>query len=161
MDSTLGGILLLLIAGAMNGSFALPMKFTRQWAWENTWLIWTAYALVLFPVFLTLATVPTLPAVYGSVDGRVVLMVIGCGAGWGISQVFFGLAVEAVGIALTFSVVLGLSAAVGSLVPFIRLHPEKLLTGQGFAVFGGVTLVLVGVGICAVAGRRRDRKSVV
>jgi len=35
------------------------------------------------------------------------------------------LAVEAIGIALTFSVVLGLSAAVGSLIPLIRLHLTK------------------------------------
>lgn len=156
MDNLASGILLLLIAGAMNGSFTLPMKFTRQWAWENTWLVWTVYALVLFPVCLTLATVPRLSAVYGAVDVSVPLIVIACGAGWGISQVFFGLAVEAVGIALAFSVILGLSAVVGSLVPLIRFHPEKLFTAQGFALLGGVALVLVGVGVCAVAGRRRE-----
>ena len=156
MDSPASGIFLLLIAGAMNGSFTLPMKFTRKWAWENTWLVWTVYALILFPLVLTLATVPRLPAVYGAVDVSVLLTVIGCGAGWGISQVFFGLAVEALGIALTFSVILGLSAVVGSLVPLIRFHPEKLFTAQGFALLGGVALVLVGVGVCAVAGRRRE-----
>ncbi len=156
MDSAISGILVLLLAGAMNGSFTLPMKFTRQWAWENTWLVWTVYALVLLPPLSTLATVPELRATYGAVDPAVVLTVIGCGAGWGISQVFFGLAVDALGIALAFSVILGLSAVVGSLVPLVRLHPEKLFAREGFAVLGGVALVLLGVGICAVAGRRRE-----
>ena len=38
MNQSAIGILLLILAGAMNGSFTLPMKFTRKWAWENTWL---------------------------------------------------------------------------------------------------------------------------
>ena len=156
MDNALIGTLILLAAGAMNGSFTLPMKFTRQWAWENTWLVWTIFALVLFPPLLTIATVPSLGAVYSDVPRGVVLTVIACGAGWGISQVFFGLAVEAVGIALAFSVILGLAAAVGSLIPLIQLHSEKIFTRQGFEVLGGIALVLIGVGICAKAGRQRE-----
>lgn len=156
MNSTVVGVLLLLVAGAMNGSFTLPMKFTKGWAWENTWLAWTFWALVLFPPVVTLATVPQLRAVYGSAPGSALAIVIACGAGWGISQVFFGLAVDAVGIALAFSVILGLSAAVGSLVPLVRLHPEQIFTAQGLEVLVGVALVLVGVGVCAVAGRKRE-----
>jgi len=156
MDSTTSGILLLILAGAMNGSFTLPMKFAHRWAWENTWLIWTIYALVLFPPVVTLATVPGLRDLYSNASGGVLLTVIACGAGWGISQVFFGLAVEAIGIALAFSVILGLAAAVGSLVPLVQLHSEKVLAREGLTVFAGVALVLVGVGICAAAGRRRE-----
>ena len=45
MNESVFGILLLVLAGAMNGSFTLPMKFTGKWAWENTWLAWTIFAL--------------------------------------------------------------------------------------------------------------------
>jgi len=156
MNSAIAGIFLLVLAGMMNGSFTLPMKFTRQWAWENTWLVWTIWALVIFPPVMTLATIPDLRAVYSSVAGGVIATVAACGAGWGISQVFFGLAVESVGIALAFSVILGISAAVGSLFPLIRLHAEQVFTRGGLEVLGGVALVIVGVGICAIAGRRRE-----
>jgi len=156
MDTAVAGIVLLVIAGVMNGSFTLPMKFTRQWAWENTWLVWTVWALIIFPPVMTLATVPELHAVYASVASGVIVTVASCGAGWGISQVFFGLAVESVGIALAFSVILGISAAVGSVVPLIRSHSEQIFTTSGLEVLGGVALVIVGVGICAVAGRRRE-----
>lgn len=147
---------MLLLAGAMNGSFTLPMKFTRQWAWENTWLAWTLFALGAFPPLLTFATVPSLGAVYQQAGAAIVLTVAGFGAGWGISQVFFGLAVDAVGIALAFSVILGISTAVGSLIPLIRLHPEKIFTSGGMIIVLGVGLVLAGVGICAAAGRKRE-----
>jgi L-rhamnose-H+ transport protein len=140
----------------MNGSFTLPMKFTRKWAWENTWAIWTIFALFVFPLLLAYSSVPQLSRAYAQAGAAVVLMVAACGAGWGIAQVLFGLAVEAIGIALTFSIVLGLSAAVGSLIPLVRLHPDKVVSSAGLAVISGVALVLVGVSICALAGRRRE-----
>ena len=78
------------------------------------------------------------------------------GVGWGIAQVLFGLAVEAIGIGLTFSIVLGMSAAIGSMIPLIRLHPEKILSKGGMGLMLGVVLVILGVVICAIAGRRRE-----
>jgi L-rhamnose-H+ transport protein len=150
------GLALLVLAGAMNGSFTLPMKFTRRWAWENTWLAWTIFALIIFPPLFTFSTVPALPRVYAAAGRAPIMTVAACGAGWGVSQVFFGLGVEAVGIALAFSVILGTSAAVGSLIPLIRLHPEKAFTPGGLAVMLGIALVLVGVGVCAAAGRKRE-----
>src|SRR6185437_6490607 len=134
MHAALIGICILVVAGVANGSFTLPMKYTRGWEWENTWLIYTLWALVLFPPLLTWLTVPNLSALYSAPGmAQLAWVVAACGAGWGISQIFFGLAVEGVGIALAFSVILGLAAAVGSLV----------------------ALVLVGVAIGAIAGRKR------
>jgi L-rhamnose-H+ transport protein len=156
MNGSALGFSLLFLAGAINGSFTLPMKFTRKWAWENTWAIWTIFALFVFPFLLAYSTVPQLSSAYAQAGAGAVLMVAACGAGWGIAQVLFGLAVEAIGIALTFSIVLGLSAAVGSLIPLVRLHPDKVVSSAGLAVISGVVLVLIGVSICALAGRRRE-----
>ncbi len=156
MHPTTVGLALLLLAGAMNGSFTLPMKFTRAWAWENTWLVWSIFALVIFPPLLCYATLPALSAVYAQSGTGPIVVVAASGAGWGISQIFFGLANEAVGIGLTFSLVLGIAAAVGALEPLLIYHPDKVFTRGGLGVIGGVILVLLGVGTCAVAGRRRE-----
>ncbi|HLI04096.1 MAG TPA: L-rhamnose/proton symporter RhaT, partial [Terracidiphilus sp.] len=138
MNSTTVGLLILILAGVMNASFTLPMKYTRRWAWENTWLAYTIFALLVLPPVVTLATVPHLAADYHAAPPGIVLEVVAFGAGWGVSQVFFGLAAESIGIALTFSLVLGTAAAVGSLVPLLRLHPERLNTPAGHGVFAGV-----------------------
>lgn len=156
MNQTAAGLSLLIAASMMNASFTLPMKFTRRWAWENTWLAWTVFALIVLPPIAAVLTVPHLAAVYQTADHSILLHVAGFGFGWGIAQVFFGLAVEAIGIALTFSLVLGTSAAVGTLLPLLLLHPERLHTASGHNLLAGVLLVLIGVALCAVAGRHRE-----
>lgn len=156
MGDTTTGLLLLLVAGVMNASFTLPMKFTRRWAWENTWLIWTIFALIVLPAVVTLLTVAHLGEIYSEAGSGLILTVAAFGAGWGVAQVLFGLAVESIGIALTFSIVLGMSAAIGSMIPLVRLHPEKIFTQGGMGVMLGVLLVIAGVVICAVAGRKRE-----
>lgn len=157
MTDTTFGMIFLVFAGVMNASFTLPMKFTRRWPWENTWLAWTIFALLVLPPIAAISTVPQLGAVYASVSGGVLLSVVLFGAGWGVAQVFFGLAVDAIGIALTFSLVMGISAAMGTLVPLVRLHPERLNTPAGHGVLGGVGLVIAGVVLCAIAGRKREK----
>lgn len=157
MSHTSAGLLILIAAGILNASFTLPMKYARRWAWENTWLAWTILALLVLPPLVTCSTIPHLGRVYHLAGSSVVTQVALFGAGWGVSQVFFGLAVDAIGIALTFSLVLGTSAAVGTLVPLVSLHPERLNTSAGHGVLAGVALVLLGVLICAVAGSRREK----
>jgi L-rhamnose-H+ transport protein len=156
MHNTAGGMCLLILAGIMNASFALPMKFVRVWAWENTWLLWSAFALLLLPCALAFTTIPAFGAILAGAGG-VVLTVAVCGAAWGVAQVLFGLALDKIGIALTFSIVLGLSAAMGGLVPLVRLHRDKLLTPAGLVSLAGIALVLLGVTVSAMAGKMRDR----
>ena len=154
-EATLG-LLMIIVAGVMNGSFAVPMKLTHRWQWEHTWLMWTIYGPFIFPPLLTFFTIPNTLAVYQESGLGVVAAVAACGAGWGISVVFIGLAVEAVGVAVSFSIMLGLSAALGSLVPLVVFHRDKIATPAGMSVLGGLALVLIGVGACAVAGKRRE-----
>jgi L-rhamnose-H+ transport protein len=133
------------------------MKFARRWAWENIWLAWTLFALVLLPVATAVASIPSLGAVYRDAGAGAIAVVMLCGTGWGLAQVLFGLSIDAIGIGLTFSIVLGVSAAVGSLIPLIRLqHVVGGLSMVG-PILPGIVLVLAGVFACAVAGRMRER----
>lgn len=156
MSNTSTGIAVLIVAGVTNASFTMPMKYTRKWAWENTWLVWTVFALIILPLAVALITVPNLSGVYRSATPATILDVCGFGAGWGVAQVFFGLAVDMIGITLAFSIVLGTSAAIGSLVPMVSLHREHLNSVAGYAVLGANALVLLGVTLCATAGKMRE-----
>jgi L-rhamnose-H+ transport protein len=160
MSSTVCGIAVLIIAGVTNASFTIPMRYARKWAWENTWLAWTVFALVVLPLAAALVTIPHLSMVYRSASREIILEVCGFGAGWGVAQVFFGLAVDMIGVTLAFSIVLGTSAAVGSLIPMVSLHRESLNSRAGYVVLGSIALILLGVTLCAAAGRMRERSNV-
>lgn len=158
LSSLSSGAATLVIAGIANASFTTPMKFARKWAWENTWLAWTIFALIILPLLAALITVPDLSMVYHTASPAQLLEVCGFGAGWGVAQVLFGLAVDMIGISLAFSIVLGTSAAVGSLIPMVYLHQGHLHGASVYAVVGANVLVLLGVLLCAVAGKLRDGK---
>lgn len=150
------GILMLVAAGAMNASFTVPMKFSRKWAWENTWLAWSVIALLILPPVVAYFAVPDLADVYMQAGWAPLLIVIACGAGWGISQVCFGLAVDAIGIASAFAIILGVSGAVGGTVDLVTKHVDKVHSSAGATVLLGVVLLAAGVAVCAVAGRQRE-----
>jgi L-rhamnose-H+ transport protein len=106
----------------VNASFAIPMKSVRDWQWENTWLVWTLLALLVLPLATALITVPALGSIYGGAGSSVLALVMACGFGWGCAQVLFGLAINSIGVGLAFSTLLGVSAAVGSLIPALQMN---------------------------------------
>lgn len=146
----------IIAAGMVNASFTLPLKRMREWPWENAWLIWTFTALVIFPLIAAVLTIPHLASNYIEANPRILLKICLYGTGWGTAQALLGLSIEAIGIALGFSIVLGVSAAVGTMVPFVRLYPALLLQHTGALLFSGLTVVALGVSLCALAGRRRE-----
>jgi len=151
---------LLMVAGAANATFGLPMKYVRRWEWENTWAAWSLLALICLPVAMALCCVPSLSAVYGEVGLRATALVFLFGAGWGLAQVLFGKAMHAIGIGLTFSIVLGLSAASGSALPMLKMGSHAAAAGAMMRIGAGLVLVVLGVSVCAEAGRRRERAQV-
>jgi L-rhamnose-H+ transport protein len=157
VTGTASGLILVTVAGIANATFALPMKFARRWAWENIWLAWTIFALVLLPAAAAIVSIPSLGAVYRDAGAGAIVVVMLCGAGWGLAQVLFGLSIDAIGIGLTFSIVLGVSAAVGSLIPLMRLQHASGRFSMAGPILPGIVLVLTGVGFCAIAGRMREK----
>jgi L-rhamnose-H+ transport protein len=156
MLAPLIGFCLLLLAGIFSASFTVPMKLNRQWAWENTWLAWSLQALVVLPLVVTLSTIPHLSQVYAEIGWTSLCTALALGVGWGAAQVMFGIAVDSIGIALAFSIVPGMSVAVGSLIPLFYLHADRLLSRSGALIILGVALAVCGVVVCAIAGSRRE-----
>jgi len=119
----------------------------------DTWLAWTVFALCIFPSVLAVLTVPSLGQVYADAgsgpmpSGRLRRRV---GEFAGVSSAWRWMPV---GIALAFSVILGISAAVGALIPLFttaRRSPRKY-RGHGRSGAGDR-----GVLVCAKAGRARE-----
>ena len=148
---------LLILAGLANATFGVPMKYVRRWHWENTWAVWSLFGLVILPALMAFLCVPSLPAVYRELSFETSAIVFALGAGWGLAQVLFGKAMHVIGIGLTFSIVLGLSAAAGSVLPMLHLGWNLIGPDAKLQILAGISLVLLGVAVCAEAGRRREQ----
>jgi L-rhamnose-H+ transport protein len=101
--------------------------------------------------------VPNLFTVYGNAGAQPLALLIVFGAGYGIAAACFGLGVDALGIALNFAIALGISIAIGSLLPLLTQHREQALTARGLTIIAGIAVTLLGIIVCAAAGKARER----
>jgi L-rhamnose-H+ transport protein len=155
-SQTVQALLLVLVAALMNASYALPMKLNKKWQWEHTWFAFSILGVAVVPTIIAWLTVPGLWSTYSAVSHGTLAAMVLFGASWGVSLVFFGLALTRLGLAITFAVCLGTSAAVGALTPLIAQHSDQLMTRQGGLIIFGVLVIILGVALCGLAGTHRE-----
>ncbi len=155
-SNTVQAVLLVLCAAIMNAAYALPMKLNKKWEWEHSWFAFSIFGVAVVPTVIALLTVPKLWSTYATVSGGTLTAMVLFGASWGVSLVFFGLALTRLGLAITFAVCLGTSAAVGALTPLIAQHSDQIMTRQGGLIVLGVLMIIVGVALCGLAGKHRE-----
>ncbi len=152
------GMLVIFVSGVLNGAFPLPMKYARRWRWENTWFAFCVMGVFAMPWVLGATFVPHLGQVYQSVPVRASLPALIFGLLWGISQVTFGLSIDAVGMAMAVAVVSGVACLSGALVPLLVLSPMDLWRPRGLLLLGSMPILIAGLALYGAAGRRRDRE---
>jgi L-rhamnose-H+ transport protein len=152
------GMAIIFVSGVLNGSFPAPMKCSRRWRWENTWLVFATLALLLLPWLLARGFVPGLAELYRGAAPRMLLYPLVFGFFWGIAQVTYGLGISAVGMALAVAVVSGLSCLGGSLVPLLVLSPAALLQPRGLLLLFSMPVLIAGLSFCGAAGQRREKE---
>jgi L-rhamnose-H+ transport protein len=144
--TVLFGATLAILGGALQGAFALPMKYARKWNHENIWFVFVLVGLVIFPWLLTIIAVPSPAEVYRATPWQSLALIAACGIGWGIGVTLVGVAFRMLGIGLGFAIVLGLSALLGSLAPFLVQSREGISTASG-------RFYLLGTALCSGASR--------
>ncbi len=150
------GILLAVLSGVCNGLFTAPMKMKSYWKWENTWLGFIVVACMIMPLAMVAATVPGWTSLVADAPRAAVAAAMAFGFAWGFGAISFGLGVDSLGVSIANSLVIGLSSALGSLVPLI-LEGHVEWSARVLVLFAGVAAFLAGVGLCGAAGLARDR----
>jgi L-rhamnose-H+ transport protein len=150
------GFSLIVVGGIMQGTYWLGLKYVNPWKWENIWALYSLLALIVLPTGLAIATVPRLAETLGRTPASALSMVFLYGAGWGIGAVLAGLGVARMGMAMGVAVLIGVTAAIGTFVPLVANTPQLVFTPKGLLVILSVITLLVGVGLAAVAGKKRD-----
>jgi len=155
-SQVLAGVALAMLAGVLNGLFALPMKLMPRWRWEHTWLVYSVVGMAVFPWVVAFFFAPHLGQLIGEAP---LALICGFGFAWGVSAVAFGLALVRLGLGLGLALMLGLNAGLGSLVPMVVLRPHSLGTRSGTFVLAGNAMLIVGICLCAYAGSLREKQA--
>jgi L-rhamnose-H+ transport protein len=151
------GISLAVMSGLMNGTFTLPMRYLGRWSWENVWALFTVVACLVMPLVMMFLTVTNPWQVLSAAPVRAKIIALTTGFIWGFGAILFGLGVSAIGISMANTLVLAVSASLGSILPLLILAPERFGQPQGEAIMLGTVTALVGMGFCGYAGVLRER----
>lgn len=155
----LGGVAIAIVAGFFNGAFVLPLRYARTWGWENTWLVFSCFALILLPWLAAFAFVPHLQSLLQRAPFTYFVPGLIAGFFWGISLVLYGLGLDMVGIAVGNAVVASMSTIAGTIGPLIVYAPDKLLSSTGLVLIAAIVLIVSGIYTYGKAGTRKERET--
>jgi L-rhamnose-H+ transport protein len=151
------GVTLAIVAGIMCGAFALPMRYLGRWSWENAWAIFILVSCVLMPIVMVAATDPGFLQILKVAPMRAEAEAVSMGFAWGFGAIMFGQGVSALGVSMANTLVLAISASLGSLLPIGVLAPEKLGHPQGHCIVLGTVVAMFGIAGCGYAGYLREK----
>lgn len=164
----ISGIIYHFIGGFASGSFYIPYKKVRGWAYESYWIVGGLFSWLLAPFVAAYLTVPLFFTIIKNTEASVLFWTYFMGVLWGIGGLTFGLAMRYLGLSLGMSVALRFTSAFGALVPPIYRDIagdtkglsfiNMLHTTGGLVVLAGVAVCLAGIFVCGRAGMLKERE---
>src|SRR5437868_5174943 len=148
------------LGGLASGSFYVPYKGVKRWAWETYWLAGGFFSWIIAPWILGLVMTKDLLAVLHEAPASAILWDFFFGLLWGVGGLTFGLTMRYLGLSLGMAVVLGLCAAFGTLMPPIfrgDFMSQVVGTTSGRIILFGIFVCLAGIASAGLAGISKER----
>ena len=162
------GVFFHFLGGFASGSFYIPYKKVKGWAWESYWIVGGLFSWLIVPFVAALLTVPHFMDIIRHTDTLTLLWTYIMGLLWGIGGLTFGLSMRYLGMSLGMAVALGFCSAFGALIPPIYRNlfttdtkdtfTAMLHTQSGLWILAGVVVCLLGILICGRAGMRKEKE---
>ena len=160
------GVLFHFIGGFASGSFYMPYKKVKGWAWESYWIIGGIFSWLIVPPLAAWLTIPNFWDIIGQSGSSVLFYTYLFGLLWGIGGLTYGLGVRYLGVSLGSSIILGLCMVFGALIPsvYYEFFPEAgkdtigVIAGSswGLTVLGGLAVCVLGIVFCGKAGTMKE-----
>src|SRR5215467_6155394 len=154
------GVLFHWLGGLASGSFYVPYRGVKHWAWETYWLAGGFFSWIIAPWVLGLIMTNDLLDVLGAAPGSSVRWSYIFGVLWGLGGLTFGLSMRYVGMSLGMAVALGYTAAFGTLLPPIfrgEFSDQVLGTHSGQIILLGVAVCMLGIVFAGAAGMSKEK----
>ena len=154
------GVLFHWLGGLASGSFYVPYRGVKYWAWETYWLAGGFFSWIIAPWILAVLLTNDLFTVLTQAPGSALFWAFFFGLLWGVGGLTFGLTMRYLGLSLGMAVVLGLCAAFGTLMPPIfrgQFVTQVLGTSSGRVILFGIFVCLAGITAAGFAGISKER----
>jgi len=154
------GVFLHAVGGFAAGSFYMPFKKIRSWAWESAWMINGVFSWIIMPWLIAIITVPGLRGILTDAPAKSIAFCYLFGVLWGIGGLTFGLSMRYLGMSLGNAIALGFCAAFGTIIPPIYDGSigDLIASISGVTTLGGVAVCLAGIAICGWAGVAKEKE---
>ncbi len=157
------GVLVVVIAGLIQGSGGWPIKVMKKFGYEQWAFIGMLGGLIIIPWAVTLLFCPRAFEAYGSVDPMVVIKSNIFSLSWGIANILCMLCFVRIGFSLTGGILTGIGVSLGVIMPMIFKgsglfsQAPDLNSPAGRLVLIGVAVMIIGVVVASLAGFGRDK----
>src|SRR6266487_758205 len=148
------------LGGLASGSFYVPYRGVKRWAWETYWFAGGFFSWIIAPWILGLLITRDLFAVLHEAPAAALFWSFFFGLLWGVGGLTFGLTMRYLGLSLGMAIVLGLCAAFGTLMPPIfrgEFVSQVVGTTSGRVILFGIFVCLAGIAAAGLAGISKDR----
>ena len=149
------------LGGLASGTFYVPFRRVKNWAWETYWLVGGFFSWIIVPWILALSTTSDLIHVLRDSPAQSLFWTYTFGVLWGLGGLTFGLTMRYLGMSLGMAVALGYTAMFGTLVPPIfrgQFVKEVLGTHSGRVILTGVVIGVVGIVFAGAAGMSKEKE---
>ena len=147
------------IGATLSANCYSPQKYVKRWSWEVYWMAQASWCWLLWPLLGAWLTIPHLGEVLRAAPGDAMWRSFLLGVAYGIGGMAFNFSIRYIGFSLTYSIAVGLSSILGTIVPPLihgQVHQILSRTGSGW-VLGGVVAGALGIAICGAAGHFKER----
>ena len=147
------------LGGLASGSFYVPYRGVKRWAWETFWLAGGFFSWIIAPWILAIVMTKDLLPVLHQAPSSALFWAFFFGLLWGVGGLTFGLTMRYLGLSLGMAVVLGLCAAFGTLMPPIFrgvFMSEVVGTTSGRVILLGIGVCLAGITAAGLAGISKE-----
>ena len=148
--------------GYASGSFYIAYKKIKGWSWESYWVVGGIFSRLFVPPFAAYLTIPNFSSIINEDSNLTIFYTYIFGLLWGIGGLTYGLGVRYLGESLGSSIILGLSAVFGVIIPSIyyEFFPKgskntiSMIAGSQCSqlVLLGLLVGITGIVFCGRAG---------
>lgn len=147
------------LGGISASTCYLPSHKTKNWSWGTFWIVQACFAWLIVPLIIGYLTVPDFFQILIGAPVKPFWTAFILGAVYGFGGMSFGLAIGHIGYSLTYTIAIGISAVLGTIIPlsvFGGLH-EYFAKPGGDIVLAGMIVSVIGVALCGWAGFKKEK----